>query len=324
MNLATHNPSDGDQVLSVTVPEACAGLRTDQALSGLIDNVSRSTIQGWLRQGRVTEDGVALNQRHKLNGGELLQVCMPPAEDAQAWLPEPVPVNIVYEDADVRVINKPAGLVVHPGAGNRNGTLANGLLALDNGLRALPRGGIVHRLDKDTSGLMVSARSEAARLGLIEQLASRSLTREYFCVVYGAVISGGTIDKPIGRSRRDRTRMAVTTDGKRAITHYRVHERFRAHTSLSVKLETGRTHQIRVHMMTLRHPIVGDPVYRDARFSPIGTSAVRQSMNRQALHAYKIEFVHPVSGETLAFECPLPVDIIQLVDRLRTATGDTR
>ena len=231
------------------------------------------------------------------------------------------PLDVLYEDDAVFVIDKPAGLVVHPGAGNADGTLVNALLHRDPSLAALPRAGIVHRLDKDTSGVMVVARTLPAHTALVTQLSSREVHRQYLAVVTGALVSGGTADAPIDRHPRDRLRMAVREDGRDAITHFRLRERFRAHTALECRLETGRTHQIRVHMAHLKHPIVGDPLYGGSLKLPKGASeelvAALRGFKRQALHAETLEFVHPVSGEAIRCTAPVPDDLQALLAALR-------
>jgi 23S rRNA pseudouridine1911/1915/1917 synthase len=238
--------------------------------------------------------------------------------------PEDIPLDILYEDEHVYVINKPVGLVVHPGAGNPTGTLVNALLFRDPGLSVLPRAGIVHRLDKDTSGVMVVARTVQAQTALVEQLAARNVHRQYLAVVVGALVSGGTADAPIDRHPRDRIRMAVREDGKDAVTHYRLRERFRAHTALECRLETGRTHQIRVHMAHLKHAIVGDSLYGGALKLPKGATdelvAQLRGFKRQALHAETLEFAHPITGEPIRNTAPLPADMVALLDALREDT----
>jgi 23S rRNA pseudouridine1911/1915/1917 synthase len=237
--------------------------------------------------------------------------------------PQDIPLDIRYQDDQLLVINKPAGLVVHPAAGNPDGTLQNALLHYDPALASLPRAGIVHRLDKDTSGLMVVARSLAAHKSLVEQLQARSVHREYLALVQGQVTAGGSVDAPVGRHPRDRLRMAVVPSGKPALTHYRVLERFPAHTLLLVRLETGRTHQIRVHMASIHHPLVGDPLYGGRARVPRGASdGLRDALSdfrRQALHARRLELRHPATGEAVAWEAEMPADFAGLLDALREA-----
>jgi len=297
-----------------------AGGRLDQTLAAMLPDVSRSQVQRWIEDDRVQLNRQAVNQRKRLQGRELVTMLVEEAAEIDS-LPQQIPLDIVYQDDAILVINKPAGLVVHPGAGNPDQTLVNGLLFFDPNLATLPRSGIVHRLDKDTSGLLVVARTEAARLNLVEQLSDRSLTREYLALVNGPLIAGGTVDQAIARNPNDRRRMSVNPNGKPAVTHYRVEQRFRSHTLLRVSLETGRTHQIRVHMAHIRHPIVGDPVYGGRAVNPKGASAemlaALRSFNRQALHATRLGLEHPVTGEYLEWERPMPDDMQQLVAMLQ-------
>ena len=308
--------------LSARVPESAAGRRLDQALAELFPDFSRSRLQQWIKAGEVTVDGVAETRpRTRLEGGETVEVEAELPREARCE-PQDIPLDILYEDDAILVVNKPAGLVVHPAAGNPDGTLQNALLHYDPALAVVPRAGIVHRLDKDTSGLMVVARTLAAHHALVGQLQSRSVGREYLAVVVGVMTGGGTVDQPIGRHPVDRKRMAVVAQGgKPAVTHYRVVERFRSHTLLRVRLETGRTHQIRVHMAWLKHPLVGDPVYGGRARLPAGASASLRDMllgfRRQALHAERLSLLHPVSGESMSWEAPPPADFQALVEALR-------
>ncbi len=297
-----------------------AGLRLDQALARALPQYSRSRIQGWIEQGSVTIDGRIARARDRVTGGEQVGVeGEVPVETHAA--PQAMALQVVYEDGDLLVIDKPPGLVVHPGAGNRDRTLLNGLLARDPRLAQLPRAGLVHRLDKDTSGLMVVARTIEAHAALVAMLAAREVSREYLAIVTGVLTGGGTIDEPIGRHRSARVKMAVRADGREAITHYRLVERFRSHTLLRVTLETGRTHQIRVHLAHAGYPIVGDPVYGGRRRLTAGASPALlealQAFRRQALHAGRLAFEHPVTGEPLEFEAPVPADLQALIDVLR-------
>ncbi|MDH5648871.1 MAG: 23S rRNA pseudouridine(1911/1915/1917) synthase RluD, partial [Gammaproteobacteria bacterium] len=264
-------------------------------------------------------------QRDKMSGTEQVEIDVPELIE-ERWQPEVIDLNVVYEDEVLLVIEKPAGLVVHPGAGNTQGTLLNALLSHAPALQALARAGIVHRLDKETSGLLVVAKTEGARLDLIEQLQSRSLKREYLAVVCGQMVAGGTVDEPIGRHPKDRKRMTVTTKGKPAITHYRVEEKYRAHTLVQVNLATGRTHQIRVHMAYIHHPLVGDPVYGGRLKLPVKCSEelkqVLRNFKRQALHARRLGLVHPESGETMQWQSPIPADLQQLIESLRRDTQE--
>lgn len=305
------------------VPEDMYGLRLDKALTQLCEGHSRSTIQTWIKQGLVVLDDEIPRQKDKVFGGELLEVDVPEIRKGE-WEAQDLPIDCVYEDDYMLVINKPAGLVVHPGAGNPDKTLLNALLFRYPESRALPRAGIVHRLDKDTSGLMVVAKTEAARLGLTAQLVDHSLHREYLALVNGRVISGSSVDEPIARDKHDRRKMAINMMGKEAITHYRVDERYRNHTLLRVQLETGRTHQIRVHMTHIGFSLVGDPVYGRRLAIPGDCHAdlerALRNFKRQALHATRIEYEHPISGEHQSWECPMPSDMQALVDACATDT----
>jgi 23S rRNA pseudouridine1911/1915/1917 synthase len=306
--------------LSAVVGDDQAGLRLDQAVAQLFPDYSRSRLTAWIKDGRVTVEGEQRRPRDKVMPGECL-VLLAEAEPQVACVAQDIPLDIRFEDRHVLVINKPAGLVVHPAAGNPDGTLQNALLFHSPALVNLPRGGIVHRLDKDTTGLMVVAKSDIAHKNLVAALQARDVHREYRALVAGELIAGGTIDQPIGRHPTVRTRMAVHPTGKPAVTHYRVEEHFRGHTLLDVRLETGRTHQIRVHMAFIRHPVFGDPVYGGrlrlpARADQALVDAMR-AFKRQALHAYRLGFHHPVSGEELAFEAEIPDDMAELVALLR-------
>ncbi|MBB6186421.1 23S rRNA pseudouridine(1911/1915/1917) synthase RluD [Rhodanobacter sp. MP7CTX1] len=304
------------------VPLTAAGRRFDQALAEMFPDYSRSRLSGWIKSGAVTLDGAQAPPRQLLRGGEqvLLQVQL---ETEVSSTPEAIALDIVYEDEHLLVLNKPAGLVVHPGAGNPAGTLLNALLHHDPKLAELPRAGIVHRLDKETSGLMVVARTLPAYTALVDLLSRHEVERQYEAVVLGTMVAGGTVDAPIGRSMGDRLRQAVRDeeDGKRAVTHYRLRERFRAHSLLQCQLETGRTHQIRVHMAHINHPLLGDPLYGGGLKLPKGASpeliAELRGFRRQALHAERLSFVHPISGETLSFNAERPADQEQLIVALR-------
>ncbi len=302
------------------VPDAAAGRRFDAVLAELFPEYSRSRLSAWIKSGDVLLDGAAVRPRDPVRGGQTvsLQVVL---EDQTRAGPEDIPLDVLYEDSEVLVLDKPAGLVVHPGAGNPDGTLVNALLYRDPTLVALPRAGIVHRLDKDTSGVMVVARTLTAHTALVAQLSARQVHRQYLAVVVGALVSGGTAKAAIERHPRDRIRMAVREDGRDAVTHFRLRERFRAHTLLECRLETGRTHQIRVHMAHLKHPIVGDPMYGGALKLPRGASdglvAALRGFKRQALHAETLEFVHPASGEPVRVSAPVPADLQGLLAALR-------
>ena len=304
------------------IPPSAAGRRLDQALAELFPDFSRSRLTAWVRAGDVLLDGVVVPPRHIVRGDEVVTLHAQ-ATQAVELAPESIALDIRYEDAEVLVINKPAGLVVHPGAGQPGGTLQNALLHHDAHLAEIPRAGIVHRLDKDTSGLMVVARTLRAHAALVEQLQARDVHRQYEAIVYGAMIAGGSVDAPIGRHPRDRIKQAVVEEpsGKQALTHYRVRERFRAHTLIECRLETGRTHQIRVHMAHVQHPLVGDAVYGSGLRLPKGATPelvdALRAFRRQALHAEKLEFVHPKSGKSVSVTAERPADLEQLVRTLR-------
>ncbi len=302
------------------VPDTAAGRRFDAVLAELFPEFSRSRLAEWIKAGDALLDGAPARPRDPVRGGETVQLHA--VLDTQTHAePQDIPLDILYQDEQVFVIDKPVGLVVHPGAGNPDGTLVNALLFRDPALSALPRAGIVHRLDKDTSGVMVVARTLQAQTALVEQLAARQVHRQYLAVVVGALVSGGTANAAIDRHPRDRLKMAVREDGKDAITHYRLRERFRAHTALECRLETGRTHQIRVHMAHLRHPIVGDPLYGGPLKLPKGATeelvAALRGFKRQALHAETLEFAHPISGEPVRATAPVPADMLALLAALR-------
>lgn len=302
------------------VPDSAAGRRFDAVLAELFPEFSRSRLSEWIKSGDALLDGETARPRDTLRGGETVQVQVVLETQTHA-APQDIPLNVLYEDDHVLVIDKPAGLVVHPGAGNPDGTLVNALLFRDPNLAAVPRAGVVHRLDKDTSGVMVVARTLQAQTALVEQLSARDVHRQYLAVVVGALVSGGTADAPIDRHPRDRLKMAVRDDGRNAVTHYRLRERFRAHTALECRLETGRTHQIRVHMAHLKSPIVGDPLYGGALKLPKGATdtlvAELRGFKRQALHAETLEFLHPVSGEPVRASAPVPEDLQRLMSALR-------
>lgn len=305
---------------------AVAGLRLDQALAGAFPHYSRSRLQRWLRAGRIHVDGQPARASVRVAGGEAIRLEAEFARD-ETLTPEALPLDVLYSDDDLLVLNKPAGLVVHPGAGNRLHTLQHALLAWDPALDQVPRAGLVHRLDKDTTGLMVVARTNAAHTRLVAALQARDIGREYQALCHGVVRTRGSIDEPIGRHRTQRTRMAVRSDGRAARTHYSVQERFPAHTLLRVKLETGRTHQIRVHLAHIGHPVFGDPEYaarraRVTRDTSPALAVVLKGFKRQALHAAKLTLVHPRTGDTLAFEAPLPADFTALLAALRAGASE--
>ncbi|MBD8897947.1 23S rRNA pseudouridine(1911/1915/1917) synthase RluD [Rhodanobacter sp. DHG33] len=304
------------------VPLSAAGRRFDQALAELFPDYSRSRLTGWIKSGAVTLDGGIAPPRQLLRGGELVRLEAELETEVES-APEAIALTIVHEDEHLLVLDKPAGLVVHPGAGNASGTLLNALLHHDPKLAELPRAGIVHRLDKDTSGLMVVAKTLPTMTALVEKLSNHDVQRQYEAVVLGSMVSGGTVDAPIGRSMGDRLRQAVRDDetGKHAVTHYRLRERFRAHSLLQCNLETGRTHQIRVHLTHIGHPLVGDPLYGGGlklprRAAPELVAALR-GFRRQALHAEKLAFEHPATGEALSFGVPRPDDMTALIAALR-------
>ncbi|MDV3239093.1 MAG: 23S rRNA pseudouridine(1911/1915/1917) synthase RluD [Gammaproteobacteria bacterium] len=302
--------------LQARVPADAAGQRLDQVLAELFPDYSRSRLQQWIRDGGVRVDGQTRKPKDRMLGGEQVTVEAELEEDTRCE-PQAIALRIVHEDDDLLVIDKPAGLVVHPAAGNRDGTLQNALLYHDPALATVPRAGIVHRLDKDTSGLLVVARNLTAHQALVAQLQARSVSREYLAIVWGLLVAGGTVDAPIGRHATDRKRMAVTSFGKPAVTHYRIEARYRAHTLVRVNLETGRTHQIRVHMAHIRHPLLGDPVYGGRPRPPAGMSAAARAavlaFPRQALHATRLALRHPASGEVLEWHSPLPGDMVELI-----------
>lgn len=304
---------DADSCEALTIPAELGGLRLDQALARLFPEHSRSRLQGWLKDGFIRVDGGQPDARRKVWGGECIEVDAPPPPEVAAHLPEDIALAVVFEDADLLVIDKPAGLVVHPGSGNWSGTLLNALLHHDPALAAVPRAGIVHRLDKDTSGLMVVAKTLAAQTELVRQLQARTVKRHYRALVQGELTAGGTVDAPIGRHPAQRTRMAVAGNGRPAITHYLIAERFTGCTLLECRLETGRTHQIRVHMAHIGHPLAGDPVYAPRRCG----NALLDAFPRQALHAFRLGLMHPRSGQAMSWEVPLAADLAQLLDGLR-------
>jgi len=306
--------------LQAEVPVEMFGVRLDQAVAQLFPDYSRSRLQGWIKDGALTVDGETRRPRDKLNGGETIRV------DAQLEMidhhaAQAMELDIVYEDEHILVLNKPAGLVVHPAAGHADGTLLNALLHHSPAIAQVPRAGIVHRLDRDTTGLMVVAKTIPAQTDLVAQLQERSMGREYEAVVHGVMTGGGCVDEPMGRHPKSRQKMAVVGVGKEAVTHYRVLEKFRAHTHIRLKLETGRTHQIRVHMAHINYPLVGDPVYGGRFRLPKGCSEamaeVLRNFKRQALHAKKLELWHPDTGQQMSWEIDLPADMQRLLAVLK-------
>ncbi|MEW8334120.1 MAG: 23S rRNA pseudouridine(1911/1915/1917) synthase RluD [Candidatus Thiodiazotropha sp.] len=318
------SPIDKVPPRSVVIPAECAGSRLDQVLSDQFPEYSRSRLQQWIKLGLVELDGAPCKAKQRIHGGELINLRPLPQEEVDDEA-QAIDLDILYEDAQLLVINKPPGLVMHPAAGNPDGTLLNGLLNHHRPLQQIPRAGIVHRLDKETSGLLVVAKTLQSQHALVEQLQARRVKREYLAIVLGQMIAGGTVDAPIGRHPVNRLRMAVNEGGKQAVTHYRIERRFPAHTLLRVRLETGRTHQIRVHMHHIRHPLLGDPLYGGRLKLPAGIGDglrwALQAFRRQALHATRLELLHPESGEPVSWEAPLPPDMRRLIDLL---AGDAK
>jgi 23S rRNA pseudouridine1911/1915/1917 synthase len=307
--------------LTAAVPDDHYDTRLDQSIARLFPEYSRSKLKEWILAGCVAIDGeVVQTPRIKLKGGE--EVVVSAEQEVQVFNePQAIALNIVYEDEDILVINKPADLVVHPGAGNPSGTILNALLSHYPDIENIPRAGIVHRLDKDTTGLMVVAKTLSAQTSLVNQLQEREMGREYEAVVLGNMIAGGTVDANIGRHQTKRTLMGVRETGKPAVTHYRVKQKFRAHTHLRLKLETGRTHQIRVHMTHIKHPIVGDIQYGGRPRLPKHASeafvAMLRGFKRQALHAIQLSLTHPTTGESMTWQAPLPDDFVALLDEMK-------
>jgi 23S rRNA pseudouridine1911/1915/1917 synthase len=306
--------------MALAVPAELDGERLDQAAAKLFTEYSRSRLQTWIRAGQLLVDGARCRPRDRVSAGAVLEVAAEPVEEV-SWRAQAIELDIIHEDDSILVLDKPAGLVVHPAAGHAEGTLVNALLGYAPELAQLPRAGIVHRLDMETSGIMVIARNLAAHHNLVAQLQARTVRREYTAVCVGAMTGGGTVDAPIGRHPRQRKKMAVlASGGKRAVTHYRVARRFGHHTRITVNLETGRTHQIRVHMAYRRYPLVGDPVYGGRPRIPKGASAelvaALREFPRQALHARALGLIHPGSGALVEYECPLPADLQGLLDVL--------
>jgi len=305
--------------LTITIPPETAGQRLDQVLAELLAEYSRTRIKSWIESGQVLVNGTQLRPKDKVTGGERVEVnaVLP---DAVPVAPEVIGLDIAYQDKYLLVINKPSGLVVHPGAGNAGGTLQNALLHFDSSLAQLPRGGIVHRLDKDTTGLLVVARTLEAHTALVRALEARDIEREYEAICVGVMTGGGRVEAPIGRHRVDRLRQAIREDGREATTHYRVLHRYRGHTHVRLQLETGRTHQIRVHMAHIHYPLVGDRVYGGRMLLPKGASSALietlRGFRRQALHAARLAFEHPVTGKPIDTTAALPADLRELLDAL--------
>lgn len=312
--------------LTATVAESQLGQRLDQALAEMFPDYSRSRIKDWILDARVTVNGKKVTKpKEKVLGGEAIAIDAQIEEEAR-WLPQDIPLNIVYEDSDILVINKPRDLVVHPGAGNPDGTVLNALLHYYPAIMDVPRCGIVHRLDKDTTGLMVVAKSVPAQTHLVEALQAREITREYEAVAMGTMTAGGTVNEPIARHSTKRTHMAVHPTGKPATTHYRIMEHFRAHTRLRLRLESGRTHQIRVHMAHVNHPLLGDQLYGGRPRLPKGASETfintLRGFDRQALHATMLRLYHPVTGIQMEWHAPLPQDMVDLITALKADTEE--
>jgi len=307
-----------------TVPETCLGKRLDQSIAVMFPDYSRSRLKEWILAGQVSVNGeVQTRAREKMYGGESIEINAE-IEAEIRYIAQDLPLNIIYEDDDILVINKPAGFVVHPGAGNPDGTVLNALLHHCPQLDIVPRAGIVHRLDKDTTGLMVVAKTVAAQTHLVEALQAREITREYEAICNGLMTAGGLVDEPIGRHSTKRTQMAVSFVGRPSVTHYRVMEKFRLHTRLRLRLETGRTHQIRVHMSYITHPLVGDPVYGGRPRPPKNaTTELREELKvfkRQALHAAMLSLYHPITGELMTWHAEIPDDLAKLTEILREDT----
>ena len=308
------------EILKILIPNRMQGYRIDTALSEMLPDYSRSKISLWIKSGDALINDKGFKSKDKANGTEIVCLTLNQKQYTD-WIAEEIPLNVVYEDEDIIVINKQFGLVTHPGAGNWSGTLANALLYYDPSLSRLDRAGIVHRLDKNTSGLMVIARNEKAQKYLVEQLQNHSVEREYSAIVYGHMISGGTVDEPIGRDPKDRVKQAVLLSGKDATTHFRAIDRFKSHTHVKAILETGRTHQIRVHLSHVGHSLIGDPMYGGrVRFPKKASEELKEvliSFKRQALHSKKLTLNHPISGESMSWKAPLPDDMRRLLEVLK-------
>ena len=307
------------ETLKIIIPERMTGQRLDVALSEMLPDYSRSKITAWIKSGEALINHKPFKPKDKVNGSEMVELKISQKQNND-WVGEDIPLNIVFEDEDIIVLNKAVGLVTHPGAGNWSGTLANALLHYEPKLATLDRAGIVHRLDKNTSGLMVVSRNEKSQKYLVEQLQKHSVSREYSAIVYGHMVAGGTIDEPIGRDTKDRVKQAVSSHGKEAVTHYRVIDRYQNHTHVKAILETGRTHQIRVHLSHIGYPLIGDPMYGGkVRFPKKADVILKEAIvnfKRQALHARKLTLTHPISGELMSWKAPLPEDMLALLDVL--------
>jgi len=305
--------------LKIIIPERMTGQRLDVALSEMLPDYSRSKITAWIKSGEALINHKPFKPKDKVNGSEMVELTIS-QKQKNDWVGEDIPLNVVFEDEDIIVLNKAVGLVTHPGAGNWSGTLANALLHYEPKLATLDRAGIVHRLDKNTSGLMVVARNEKSQKYLVEQLQKHSVSREYSAIVYGHMVAGGTIDEPIGRDTKDRVKQAISSHGKEAVTHYRVIDRYQNHTHVKAILETGRTHQIRVHLSHIGYPLMGDPMYGGkVRFPKKADVILKEAIvnfKRQALHARKLTLTHPISGKLISWKAPLPEDMLALLDVL--------
>ena len=308
------------KLLNIIIPDRMTGNRLDASLSEMLPDYSRSKITSWIKSGDALINQKTFKPKDKASGTEIVCLTLN-QKQSNDWIAEKIPLNIVYEDEDIIVINKQFGLVTHPGAGNWSGTLANALLYYDPALSTLDRAGIVHRLDKNTSGLMVVARNEKSQKYLVEQLQNHSVDREYSAIVYGHMIAGGTVDEPIGRDPKDRVKQAVLMSGKEATTHYRAIDRFKSHTHVKAILETGRTHQIRVHLSHVGHSLIGDPMYGGrVRFPKKASEELKDALlnfKRQALHSKKLTLTHPISGELMSWKAPLPDDMVRLLEVLK-------
>ena len=304
------------KILNIIIPNRMIGNRLDSSLSDMLPDYSRSKITAWIKSGDALIQQKNFKPKDKVNGNEVVSLTLNQKQNNN-WIAEKIPLNIVYEDEDIIVINKNFGMVTHPGAGNWSGTLANALLNYDSSLSNLVRAGIVHRLDKNTSGLMVVARNEKSQKYLIDQLQNHSIEREYSAIVYGHMIAGGTIDEPIGRDPKDRIKQAILMSGKAAVTHFRVIDRFKSHTHVKAILETGRTHQIRVHLSHVGHSLVGDPEYGGrVRFPKKASMELKEALinfKRQALHSKKLTLMHPASGDLMSWKASLPDDMEKLL-----------
>ena len=306
--------------VQIIIPKRMEGERIDIALAKMLPEFSRSKITAWIKSGEAVICEKKFKPKDKVSGDEVI-ILSANRNQNTIWLAEDIPINVIFEDEDIIVLNKQFGLVTHPGSGNWSGTLANALLHYDSSLEALDRAGIVHRLDKNTSGLMVVAKNQKSQKSLVEQLQNHSVSREYSAIVYGHMISGGTINEPLGRDPNDRVKQTVLRNGRDAITHYRVIDRFKSHTHVKAILETGRTHQIRVHLSHIGYSLVGDSIYGGrVRYPKRANESLKNELlnfKRQALHSKKLTLKHPKSGELLSWKIPLPEDMIKLLNVLK-------